>query len=115
VAHPKLRVFVMHAGGFFYERAKAFGFLHRVMFGSDQMVWPEAVGVSIEAMQSLDSLTAEEKGAKGHEGELERKPEMEAHRLLSRIARAQACRGGSRAFSADRAPTSPLVPRPRPR
>ena len=99
VAHPDLRVFVMHAGGFFYERtlqlmqmhphvyaevgvlghapahrrtetlarflerAKAFGFLDRVMFGSDQMVWPEAVGVSIEAIQSLDFLTTEEKGA----------------------------------------------------
>jgi predicted TIM-barrel fold metal-dependent hydrolase len=99
VAHPDLRVFVMHAGGWFYERtlqlmqmyplvhaevgvlghsprhrstatlarflerAKAFGFLDRVMFGSDQMTWPEAVGVSIEAIQSLDFLTAEEKAA----------------------------------------------------
>lgn len=99
VAHPDLKVFVMHAGGFFFEqalqlmqmyphvyaevgvlghspahrgaetlprfleRAKAFGFLDRVMFGSDQMVWPEAVGVSIEAIQSLDFLTAKEKGA----------------------------------------------------
>lgn len=99
VAHPDLRVFVMHAGGWFYERtlqlmqmhphvyaevgvlghsarhqstetlarflerAKAFGFLDRVMFGSDQMVWPEAIGTSIEAIQSLAFLTAEEKGA----------------------------------------------------
>lgn len=97
VAHPNLRVFVMHAGGFFWERtlqlmhmyprvyaevgvlahaptlrrtgtlekflrgAKAFDVLDRVMFGSDQMVWPEAIGISIEAVQALDFLTVEEK------------------------------------------------------
>lgn len=97
VAHPDLKVFVMHAGGFFYERAlqlmsmypqvyaevgvlghsaghrnagtlerfleraKDFGMLDRVMFGSDQMVWPNAIGISIEAIQSLDFLTMEEK------------------------------------------------------
>lgn len=99
VAHPDLKVVVMHAGGWFYERtlqlmqmypqvyaeigvlghaqehrttrtlerflerAKAFGYLDRVMFGSDQMVWPEAIGISIEAVQSLDFLTVEEKEA----------------------------------------------------
>lgn len=99
VAHPDLKVFVCHAGGWFYERtlqlmqmypqvyvdlgvlghakehvstetlkrflerAKAFGYLDRVMFGSDQMVWPEKIGVSIQAVQSLDFLTAEEKKA----------------------------------------------------
>lgn len=97
VAHPDLKVFVMHAGGFFWERtlqlmqmypqvyaevgvlahahalrrtgtlerflkeAKAFGVLDRVMFGSDQMVWPEAIGISVEAIQALDFLTPEEK------------------------------------------------------
>ena len=99
VAHPDLKVFVMHAGGFFWERAlqlmqmyprvhvevgvlghvpqhrgartlerflrraRDFGVLDRVMFGSDQMVWPEAIGVSVEAVQSLDFLTVEEKKA----------------------------------------------------
>lgn len=99
VAHPELKVFVMHAGGFAYERAlqlmqmypqvhaevgvlghvpdhrgaetlrrflegaKARGHLDRVMFGSDQMVWPEAIAASIEAVQSLDFLTVEEKKA----------------------------------------------------
>ena len=99
VAHPDLEVFVMHAGGWFWERtlqlmqmypqvhagigvlghapdhvrtetlarflrrAKDFGYLDRVMFGSDQMVWPGAIGVSIEAVQSLDFLSREEKRA----------------------------------------------------
>lgn len=99
VAHPDLKVFVMHAGGFAYERAlqlmqmyphvhaevgvlghvpehrgaetlarflrgaKARGYLDRVMFGSDQMVWPEAIALSIDAVQSLDFLTVEEKRA----------------------------------------------------
>jgi predicted TIM-barrel fold metal-dependent hydrolase len=99
VAHPDLKVFVMHAGGWFWERAlqlmqmypqvhaevgvlghvpehratetlerflrgaKARGYLDRVMFGSDQMVWPEAIALSVEAVQSLDFLTVEEKGA----------------------------------------------------
>lgn len=99
VAHPDLKVFVMHAGGFYYERAlqlmqmyprvhaevgvlghvpehrgagtlarfleraKAFGYLDRVMFGTDQMVWPEAIGTSIEAVRSLEFLTVEEKEA----------------------------------------------------
>lgn len=35
--------------------------LDRVMFCSDQMVWPNAIGISIEAIQSLDFLTMEEK------------------------------------------------------
>lgn len=33
------------------------------MFGTGQMIWPEAIGISVEAVQSLDFLTAEEKGA----------------------------------------------------
>lgn len=99
VAHPDLKVFVEHAGGWFYERtlqlmqmyphvyaevgvlgharehvttktlerflkrAKAFGYLDRVMFGSDQMVWPEMIKTSIEAVQAIDFLTIEEKQA----------------------------------------------------
>jgi predicted TIM-barrel fold metal-dependent hydrolase len=47
----------------FLERARAFGYLDRVVFGSDQMIWPEAIGVSVEAVQSIDFLTVEEKKA----------------------------------------------------
>ena len=35
--------------------------LDRVMFGSDQMVWPEAISKSIEFLNSLEFLTDEEK------------------------------------------------------
>ncbi len=95
VKHPDLRVYLMHAGGHFYERAailmvqypnlyvdigvltwvpdgknflepflkraKAYGVLDRVLFGSDQMIWPEAIELSIRTVRSLDFLTAEEK------------------------------------------------------
>lgn len=91
VEYPDLRVYLMHAGGHFYERtamlmvqypnlyvdiavlswvpdannflspflklAKDYDVLDRVMYGSDQMIWPEA----IETVQSLDFLTREEK------------------------------------------------------
>lgn len=97
VEFPKLKVYVMHAGGFFYPRilqlmqmypqvyvevgvlghasqhrdmetmkkfiqgAKTMGYLDRVMFGSDQMVWPEAITDSINFVQEMDFLTVEEK------------------------------------------------------
>ena len=31
------------------------------MFGSDQMVWPEAIGMAVEAINSADFLTSEQK------------------------------------------------------
>jgi predicted TIM-barrel fold metal-dependent hydrolase len=31
------------------------------MFGSDQMVWPEALGMAIEGIQSANFLTEEQK------------------------------------------------------
>src|SRR4026209_1866446 len=37
------------------------GYGKRVMFGSDQMVWPEAIEMSVAAIQSADYLTAEQK------------------------------------------------------
>ena len=94
VKHPKLRVYVMHAGypllddmlavlyahpqlyvdvgvivytqprPAFYRYLQALvdaGFGNRVMFGSDQMVWPEAIGLAIEGIESADFLTAEQK------------------------------------------------------
>ena len=31
------------------------------MFGSDQMIWPDAVGMAIEGVESADFLTKEQK------------------------------------------------------
>jgi predicted TIM-barrel fold metal-dependent hydrolase len=95
VKFPKLKVFVMHAGGFFPEHAlmlmtmyrhvyvdigalswtpiagdllepflrevKRRRMLDRVMFGSDQMQWPEAIALAIDRVNRLDFLTIEEK------------------------------------------------------
>src|SRR5262245_52168641 len=33
----------------------------RIMFGSDQMVWPETIGMAVESIQSADFLSAEQK------------------------------------------------------
>lgn len=98
--HPKLRVWVMHAGWpmlddmlavlythpqvhvdvgvisyttpraefhRYLRRLVEAGFGNRVMFGSDQMVWPGAIGVAIEAIESADFLTAEQKRAILHD------------------------------------------------
>jgi predicted TIM-barrel fold metal-dependent hydrolase len=87
--HPRLRVYVMHAGWPMVEemlsilqmypnvyvdigaidwfiprrefhatlrRLVESGFSDRVMFGSDQMVWPGAFGVAVEAVQRADFL-----------------------------------------------------------
>jgi predicted TIM-barrel fold metal-dependent hydrolase len=45
----------------FLKSAKEYGFLDRVMFGSDQMVWPQAISGSIDFLNSLDFLTKDEK------------------------------------------------------
>lgn len=45
----------------FLVSAKKYGFLDRVMFGSDQMVWPDAITQSIDFLNSLDFLTEKEK------------------------------------------------------
>ncbi|GAB4251147.1 MAG: amidohydrolase family protein [Ekhidna sp.] len=37
------------------------GFGKRIMFGSDQMVWPETIDIAIEAINSADFLTLEQK------------------------------------------------------
>lgn len=31
--------------------------LSRILFGSDQMVWPEAIGMAVESVESADFLT----------------------------------------------------------
>lgn len=93
-AHPKLRLFVMHAGFPFIDDMKALlyiypqlmldisvlqfatpraeyhaflqelvraGFADRVMFGSDQMNWPGAIGLGIEAVNEAPYLTLTQK------------------------------------------------------
>lgn len=95
VKYPRLKVYVMHAGGFFWENAlmlmtmyphvyvdigalswtpiagdllvpflqeaKRRRLLDRVMFGSDQMRWPEAITIAIDRVNGLDFLTLDEK------------------------------------------------------
>lgn len=96
IRHPKLRVYLMHAGTEHYQEAlmlmyqfqglyvdiagllwidnftkyyaveflkaaKGTKMIDRVMFGSDQMVWPGAIQKSIEFLNSLDFLTKEDK------------------------------------------------------
>lgn len=97
VNYPKLRIYMMHAGGEdwpehairlmayypqlytdiavmlwvepntqryikeFLRNIKEAGYLDRVMFGSDQMMWPYAIGKSIDFLNSLDFITKIEK------------------------------------------------------
>ena len=94
VAHPKLRVFVVHAGWPMKERMIALmyahpqvyaeigvlagvyrdedfypylkglidaGFEDRILYGSDQMVWPDLIGVGIERIRAAPVLTAAQK------------------------------------------------------
>ena len=37
------------------------GYGKRLMFGSDQMIWPEAIGLAIEGIESAEFLTEEQK------------------------------------------------------
>lgn len=94
IRHPKLRVYVMHAGWpmlsemvhllhlhpqvyvdvgaidwalprsefhYYLRRLVEVGFGERVMFGSDQMVWPDAIPIAIEAIESTSFLSEEHK------------------------------------------------------
>lgn len=94
IRHPKLRVYIMHAGWpmlddllavlwahpqvyvevgaivfalprvEFYRYLKTIveaGFGKRVMFGSDQMVWPGVIEPSLDAIESAPFLTKEQK------------------------------------------------------
>jgi uncharacterized protein len=94
VRHPKLRLYVMHAGWPFLDEMKALLYAHpqvyldlgvidwsqpapefhrylrglveagygkRIMFGSDQMVWPQVIDLAVAAVESADYLTAEQK------------------------------------------------------
>ena len=94
IRHPKLRIYVMHAGwpmsdqmvGLMWAHPQVYvdtgaidwalprkefhaylrrlveaGFGKRIMFGSDQMVWPETIGMAVEGIQSASFLTEEQK------------------------------------------------------
>jgi predicted TIM-barrel fold metal-dependent hydrolase len=94
VRHPKLRVYIMHAGWPFLDDTIALMWAHpqvhaglgvinwvipraefhhylkrlvdaglgkRLMFGSDQMVWPEAIGIAIDGIESAEFLTPDQK------------------------------------------------------
>lgn len=96
VRHPRLRVYVMHAGfpllddllavlyahpqvyvdtglivfsqprAAFYRYLEGIveaGFGNRVMFGSDQLVWPDVIELSIEAIEEAPFLDAAQKRA----------------------------------------------------
>lgn len=94
VRHPKMRVYVMHAGmpmvdemimllnahpqvfvdisadnwgvprkefHFILKRLVDAGYAKRIMFGSDQMVWPQTIEVAIDAITGADFLTEVQK------------------------------------------------------
>ena len=97
IQYPKLRIYLMHAGGEdwpehairlmayypqlytdvavmlwvepntqryikeFLKNIKEAGYLDRVMFGSDQMIWPHAIEKSIRFLNSLTFLSKKDK------------------------------------------------------
>ena len=94
IRHPKLRVYLMHAGYPYLQETIAImhmypqvyadlgaiswlrpreafhsylralvreGFGKRLMFGSDQMIWPEGIGMAIDGIESASFLTEEQK------------------------------------------------------
>ncbi len=94
IRHPKLRVYVMHAGWpmldemialmyaypqvnvdvgviswllrrtefhRYLRRLVEAGFEKRIMFGSDNVFWPDAIPIAIEAIESADFLTEHQK------------------------------------------------------
>lgn len=94
IKHPKLRLYVMHAGWPFGEHMVALlaahpqvyvdvgvicwvrpraefhayleklvtaGYGKRIMFGSDAMIWPEAIGAGIEGVTTAPFLSASQK------------------------------------------------------
>ncbi len=94
IRHPKLRLYVMHAGWAMLDEMLALlyghpqvyvdlgviswilprkefhrylrrlveaGFGQRVMFGSDQMLWPQGLRIAIQAVETADFLTPAQK------------------------------------------------------
>jgi len=46
---------------YYLRRIVCAGFGKRVMFGSDQMIWPETIELAIESIETADFLTDEQK------------------------------------------------------
>lgn len=98
--HPKLRVWLMHAGWPYLQETKAILYMYpqvhadlsainwiiprqefhdylqalmtaglgdRLMFGSDQMVWPEAITLAVQGVDSAPFLTPAQKRAIFHD------------------------------------------------
>lgn len=98
--HPKLRVWLMHAGWPYLQETKALMYMYpqlhadvavidwilprqefhdylqalmtaglgdRLMFGSDQMVWPESISLAVEGVDSASFLTPAQKRAIFHD------------------------------------------------
>jgi uncharacterized protein len=82
VRHPKLRIWAMHAGWPFGDDAIATLYTHpqlyvdvgiidyflpraefgkRIMFGSDQMIWPDAISAAVESIRSAPFLSETQK------------------------------------------------------
>ncbi|HUO87155.1 MAG TPA: amidohydrolase family protein [Thermoanaerobaculia bacterium] len=55
--------FMKEALADFLRQAVARGYGDRILFGSDQMVWPEAISLAVETIRSADYLTTEQKRA----------------------------------------------------
>ena len=45
----------------YLRRLMQAGFGKRLMFGSDQMNWPAAIGIAVESIESAEFLTEDEK------------------------------------------------------
>ncbi len=45
----------------FLQQAIGRGFGKRILFGTDQMAWPDAIGLAVESIDSAEFLTAEQK------------------------------------------------------
>ncbi|WP_411766157.1 amidohydrolase family protein [Winogradskyella sp. A3E31] len=94
ISHPKMRIYIMHAGWPYLDDMKALMYAHpqvyvelgaidwvlprkefhhflkglvdagfgkRIMFGTDQMIWVETIDDAIDAVNSADFLTLEQK------------------------------------------------------
>jgi predicted TIM-barrel fold metal-dependent hydrolase len=68
-SHPQVYVDIAgnnwaHPRPHFYGQLRRLmdaGFSKRVMWGSDQLVWPKAIGVALDAIETAPFLSAEQK------------------------------------------------------
>ena len=45
----------------YLRRLTEAGFADRIMFGTDQMVWPDAIGIAVDRIRSAPFLTRKQK------------------------------------------------------